>query len=277
MPETLHLRQFVPRGLFYHVARTHFSPRTPRMLHTHDFVEVFWLEAGRGEHQINGEREPIDVGDVVFIRAADVHAFRAVDRAGLTLTNIAFACDALSWLRRRHFRGDTAWPWRKGAMPLVYKLGAAKVNELATLADRLAGGEQTAMNLDWFALSLLRLVQQEQEAPADGEPLWLREAIVQFQSEALYVGGPAALAEVANRSIEHLNRVVRAHRGTTTTDLVNALRLDRAAMLLRMTSQPIVDVAANCGFENLGYFYRLFNARHAMTPRRYRLQAQGVA
>jgi AraC-like DNA-binding protein len=67
---------------------------------------------------------------------------------------------------------------------------------------------------------------------------------------------------------------VRRHFGTTTTGLVNDLRLEHAARLLSLTDQPIVDVAHASGFDHLSYFYRRFTTRYGRTPRRYRQQAR---
>ena len=41
-----------------------------------------------------------------------------------------------------------------------------------------------------------------------------------------------------------------------------------------MTDLPIVRIAGDCGIGNLSHFYRLFNARFGVTPRRYRLGHQ---
>jgi len=84
------------------------------------------------------------------------------------------------------------------------------------------------------------------------------------------------MAELCGRSVEHLNRTVRQHFDCTTTQLINRLRLDRAARLLRLTNTPIAAVALDCGFDNLGYFYRRFGERFNQTPRAFRQKAQSV-
>ena len=69
-------------------------------------------------------------------------------------------------------------------------------------------------------------------------------------------------------------QVHRVRLVDTATALINELRLTRAAAELKMTDLPIVRIAAECGIANLSHFYRLFNARFGVTPRRYRLGQQ---
>lgn len=51
---------------------------------------------------------------------------------------------------------------------------------------------------------------------------------------------------------------------------LNALRIDRARRYLRMTSRPIEEIAAACGFANLRTFDRVFFERCGCTPRDFR-------
>ena len=62
--------------------------------------------------------------------------------------------------------------------------------------------------------------------------------------------------------------------GSVATTFVTGLRLERAALLLATTTQEIVGIAAECGFETLSYFYRRFGQRYGLPPRAYRLRAQ---
>lgn len=54
---------------------------------------------------------------------------------------------------------------------------------------------------------------------------------------------------------------------------LNALRIDRARRYLRVTSRPIEEIAASCGFTNLRTFDRVFFERCSCTPRDFRKAA----
>jgi AraC-like DNA-binding protein len=57
------------------------------------------------------------------------------------------------------------------------------------------------------------------------------------------------------------------------TELVNTARMNYSARQLAQTAQPIVDIALDCGLNNLSHFYALFRQRFGESPRKCRLQA----
>ena len=54
-----------------------------------------------------------------------------------------------------------------------------------------------------------------------------------------------------------------------TAYLVN-YRLELSAKQLLETDQKIIDIAANCGFNNHSYFTRAFLKKYGLTPGKYR-------
>ena len=81
---------------------------------------------------------------------------------------------------------------------------------------------------------------------------------------------------MAGRCPEHVARTMKKHLDITPTDWINRRRLEHAARLAETTMLPIIEIAAECGFENLGYFHRLFRARFGATPLRYRAEHRAV-
>lgn len=63
---------------------------------------------------------------------------------------------------------------------------------------------------------------------------------------------------------------LRRHTGTTLSEYVNHMRLDRAKEKLMHTDRNIAEIALACGFQNVTYFNRLFRARFGCTPRESR-------
>jgi AraC family cel operon transcriptional repressor len=270
--EQLRFSRFVPRDRCYHVARQAYASGRRCRMHRHDFAEVFWVERGRGWHGLEGGRERIETGDLVLIRPRDAHGFGVSRGETFTMVNVAFAAPVLEHLRRRYFGPARRWLWSEGSRPAKLRIAPEEIARLSAQADQLATAHpQRRLDLEAFLLNLLQVATRA-HAPDDERPVWLREALADLARHPERLAeGPRALASTAGRSLEHLNRTLVKHAGKTTTELINDLRLDRSAAKLRMSTQSILDVALDCGFGNLGYFYRCFKARYGMTPRAYRL------
>ena len=84
-------------------------------------------------------------------------------------------------------------------------------------------------------------------------------------------------ARILGISSCHLRRVSRKLTGQTPYALITEARLERAALQLRGTDAPIKQIAQTCGFSEVGYFTRLFNARYRLPPARYRRAARLMA
>ena len=71
---------------------------------------------------------------------------------------------------------------------------------------------------------------------------------------------------------KYLGQVFLKETGETVRQFVNRIRLQHAARLLQETQDPILQIALDCGFQNVPYFNRQFAARYQMTPTAYRQQ-----
>jgi YesN/AraC family two-component response regulator len=80
------------------------------------------------------------------------------------------------------------------------------------------------------------------------------------------------VARAAHVSPSHLSRMVRRHLGRTYTDVLNQMRVDRAAELLVRTDRTLTAVAFDTGFRDQSYFTKVFRRYTHVTPRGYRMQ-----
>lgn len=80
----------------------------------------------------------------------------------------------------------------------------------------------------------------------------------------------AALAEKIGLSPFHLQRTFSSAVGETPKKFTSRLRLARAAVMLLVTSDSILDVALSCGFQSHESFIRAFRRNFGMVPSAYR-------
>jgi AraC-like DNA-binding protein len=76
----------------------------------------------------------------------------------------------------------------------------------------------------------------------------------------------ARIAKAMACNADYLGRSFRAAFNETLTDHVHRMRIDRARMLFRSTTQSIGRVAAEVGFSDERYFRRVFKRRVGLTP-----------
>ncbi len=262
-------------------------------MHRHDFCELMYVLVGTGEHRVSREGRidttPLEAGSLLFIRPDDSHGFNGLPGRRLQWMNIAFPF--ASWVAFRAAAGLPAAAWEqadKPVQPAAALRGEARAGCSGTFETALQrfhaavlSGAPPPDRLDlchFLSEATRHLLPGTAPAPDgadDDGPPWLFRARRAFAANADYlVEGLPRLTTLTGVSYTHLARTLKATSGKTPTQYVNDLRTARAALLLTTTMRPIIEIASECGFAQLSYFYRLFRARFDCSPDAYRRAAQ---
>lgn len=82
-----------------------------------------------------------------------------------------------------------------------------------------------------------------------------------------YVDGSLTeLAEQLHYDLYSLSREIKRKTGKNYTQLVQENRLAQAAFLLKNTDRNVDDIANAVGYENMGYFHRIFKDTYGVSP-----------
>jgi AraC family cel operon transcriptional repressor len=272
MANCLHFRRFVRPPQVLHLARTVVrGARAHR--HTHDFAEVFWIEAGRGDHLINGVSRELQPGHLVLIRPSDEHDFSSQPGQPMSMMNLAFPAATLSWLAERYGAEVPLFAAIAAPMPPELLLPLPALAGLGLAAEGLLLHRDSRLELERFLLNLGHTVARHR--PGDSASLvpdWLAAALRKLAAPEHFRQGPAHFAALAGRSHEHVARTLKAATGLTPTAVLVQARLEYAARQLLLTERDIAELAAEAGFGSLGHFYACFQRHFGTTPRRYRLR-----
>lgn len=255
----------------------HLSPA-----HRHDFYEMFWIERGCGEQEINGQRLTLVPGDLVFMRPDDSHTHQPLE-APWIFTNLALSREAHAQIQARYEHElDVPWPWAPGpVMPVRCHLPNESCLRLQEMAASVPARGFPAtplfrqVDVDWLIGGMLRLVFPTPQRQREIEtPEWMTELIRQLREDRGVGWNAAQLAIEAGLSRDHLSRLFRRHQGMSATRFLQHLRLEHAAAELRCTDRSILAIAQEAGFENLSYFHRSFKDHFGITPRHFRLRGE---
>lgn len=271
-----HLKNFIRGDEAFHLARVTIHSRHDLSLHRHDFAEIFWVESGSGTHLVNGRKVMLEPGHLVMIRPDDQHTFAAA-RGGVTLMNLAFPLDTLHHLRNRYFAGVESFFWTRDIVPYQTLLAVSSIRRISQRAEEVLQNRKSSFYLDHLLLFIFRLLLDNDSLSPDQKiPAWLNHAIRSFSTPSLFKQGVRGFADLAERNIDHVNRTVQRSLHKTLTDLVTELRMNFASKQLSITNTPIKTICNDCGFTNLGHFYKTFKQVYQQTPSAYRKSSQTI-
>lgn len=81
------------------------------------------------------------------------------------------------------------------------------------------------------------------------------------------------LSETIGVSKSYLSRIFKMDTGISLWDYLNRFRIQKAKELLLLTDESITGIAADVGYEDVGYFGRVFREVAGCSPRAFRQQA----
>lgn len=265
------IESYIQPDVAFHFARKDLDARRPRYAHTHNYYELFLVEHGSTAHRINGRLETLPRGALVFVRPEDTHAFQASEDEGCRIVNIMFWPSTADHLFQRY---GTEWGnkffWKDGLRPDTYILSGPRLERAINSAAELQTSRRTLARIEQFLLYFMTRVIDYSIAMPQDTPHWLVTACQAARSPDVFRQGAAGFVEAAGRGHEHVCRITKKHLGVSPTVYVNRIRMEHAAMHLGSSDMPIMDVAMECGIENLSHFYKLFRESYGNTPSQYR-------
>lgn len=251
--------------------------------HCHDFTELVMVLSGEGNHLVGDQRYPLHRGDVYVITGDVAHGFDSPQK--LSIVNVIFYPEEILMGEiRKEMKGYRALFEIEPIYRLENDFGArltltaAEMAEITGLVDEILSltVRRTRENRI-LAKTLMNLMIARLSCYYDGRQSAAPRRILRLSSTIDYIEknlsqplDTGTLAALANFSIRHFNRLfMETFRITPKQYILNA-RMSLACRILRGTDLPVTEIAVQCGFGDSSYFSRIFLARYAMTPSRYR-------
>lgn len=77
-------------------------------------------------------------------------------------------------------------------------------------------------------------------------------------------------AKTYQKNEKYLGRLFKREVGMSYAEYKNKCKLELAESLIKQSDERIIDIAFECGFNNISYFNRIFQKKYGMSPTKYR-------
>ena len=252
--------------------------------HTHDYVEMVYMCQGRTTHIVNGSRIVLERGELLFLDQSATHEILEAGEGDIAVNFIVLPDYFNTILPSvgeeetplRRFLVDCLCGQSSGAGYLHFRVASILPiqnlleNLLLTLLEDTANRRKIAQMT--MTLLFMQLIGHTEtlDTPSVEQAMVLR--VLSYIETNYARGSLTELAKLLHYDVYSLSREIRRRTGKTYTQLLQEKRMAQAAFLLKNTDRNIDDIASAVGYENMGYFHRIFRGSFGTSPRGYRLQ-----
>ena len=249
-------------------------------LHWQKSMEIIYVKKGHGQIQTGILTTEASAGDIFILPPGALHAVYGIPGRSMEYENIIFGVDFLGSGAADICAQQYLVPLAAGRLALPsslrpgqeeYAAVAACLSDVESLCGSKGNGYELGVKAALLRLLFLLLRMQPEPIPADTPSTTRLKAVLQ-QVEQEYAQ-PLTIPQMAKScgcTASHFMRWFKQMTGSSFTAYLNERRLAVAAEQLRQTSDTILFIAGEVGFENLSNFNRQFKARYGVTPREYR-------
>lgn len=252
--------------------------------HTHDYVEAVYMCSGQTTHIINGNSICLEAGDLLIMNQSATHEILESGKDDLAVNFIILPVFFNTVL---FFVGETETPLRRFLVDCLCGKGdtagylhfkVAEVPAVQNLVENLLlillGESANKRNMSQMTMTLLLMQLMDNtdmlNTPDTEQTTAFR--VLSYIESHYATGSLTELAELLHYDLYSLSREIKQKTGKNYTQLVQEKRLAQAAFLLKSTDRTVDSIANAVGYENIGYFHRIFREKFSVSPRNYRLQ-----
>ena len=269
----------------YDQAQTDKGERVP--YHWHYEPEVVYCYQGEVEIRCNGEVFRLQKDDLLFINSSQIHSVYIPPYS----RDISFVFDLESLISRNMDECDRNFllPLKNMETVIVssiineaeYRHQHQKlletVKHIIDMETIRPFGYQLELKSDLFLFlyllvrtSAMRPYKDRRQRGVVKSYEHMKDVLNHFDrhyKEKIHI---EELADLAHMSVSYFCKYFKQFTGSSPMDYLNMYRVDKAAKLLRMTDQRVIDVAYEVGFQNFSYFSKIFKRYKQMSPTEYR-------
>ena len=261
----------------------------PAHWHTNDFFEIYYLADGNCRVWLPDETIQMKPGTVLVIAPHVLHASPCYSDDAVLMSYLVRAStfDQVFW--RQLPEGNLMTSFFRQALDgahktayLHFETGADEdilrvlyqVNQESRSADAYRAQMLNALMSTFFIL-LLRRYEETARLPHTEEFHWKHQfsAIFSYIQTHFATSTLAQTAQHFHYSERQVSRIVQEYTGQNYAQLVQRLKMERAAALLRQKNTRAEHIASALGYANTSSFFRAFSKYYGCPPSKYLLES----
>lgn len=279
-----------PHAFSYHTS----IPDTRRtQLHTHDYLELAYIISGQFSQKILGKTITFHAGELCFIDKNCIHqddlSYSPACILFLGIDNSIFEHimkETITEQRLNAFLHSALLKQKNLQQYLHFKPRSNTTNilecQLSLLIKELSSYDNASFYIcKGLLIRIFRILSTEYDFSLSKElkheMSWLLfDEITNYIKTHYKNITIQKLCEQFHFQKDYFNRLIKSKTGMTYKAYLQKLRLQKAELLLCQTNYSIEQISDEIGYQNKGYFYKIFMQHYHMTPAQFRKQANNT-
>lgn len=258
-------------------------------LHWHEELEIIYLKNGRFCIDINMQKYRISSPALFFVGSGDIHGIYG--ESGCKESAVVFDMKMLSFEHYDSVQHQMISPLLKH---MVQFPGAVTEKDdmweeliglyEKTLTKSVEKTPEAGMRVKAYLLQMFaclyenkKFIHMGDNADYDGKKIENIKKVLGFIQENY--GRRITnqdMAGMLQMNSQYFCRYFKKAMGKTPTEYINEVRVEKAAEYLYRTDRKIIDIALECGYDNIGYFIKRFKEEKGILPSEYRKSQNNI-
>lgn len=249
--------------------------------HWHNDMEIIYIKKGRGRITVDLMPFIVNQGDIVIVPPGQLHSIEQFEDYSMEYENIIFQLNMLMTVPEDICTGKIFQPLLQRQVEIrnlytpdssVYPAISGCLNTMDNICKSFPTSYELALKGQLFNLfyALAPFIREPLSSRRHKSLDRLKELLKYVETNYSDKISIEAAAAICGFSQSHFMKFFKNNMSVSFTDYLNDYRLTMAARFLLSSSDSIVNIAAETGFDNLSYFNRLFKRKYGCTPTAFR-------
>ncbi len=242
--------------------------------HAHTFFEIKYIVSGRGYHQaLNGEKQEVGPGDVLFINVGVPHSIMSENNSDLLINfNILFSADFAFPEGNEGMGVDFLREIRNMDAFMVYDKNLRlrrTINEMFSEFTVKPEGYLDILALYTRELLFMMLREKKREKSSIHHG-YIADVLSYIEANIDQEISVGELADAVHLSANYLSKLFKKEMGKSPLAYIQGAKVQRVCEWLATTDKTFSECAFDVGYQNESHLRRVFKEITGQTPMEYK-------